>query len=131
MLRYAYLDSAEDPSVLLWGKQDDMRALAVLLRGIPSIPTKSTLAELGCHAQTGETVIVRPCDTGAGGMTKVEGRGGVFLWKIDQHHSNLFAEMADVLASSNQGHHYLECGSRDEITVKASCCEYPDDFLIA
>jgi hypothetical protein len=130
MLRFAYLDSSHDPTVLLWGDQDDMRALVSLLQGVPSLRTESLLAELGCHAQIGETVFVKFCETGAQGMRKVEGTEGTFRWELDRDHLILFAERVEVLASSQQGHKYLEIGTSDEITVKASCCEYPDNFLI-
>lgn len=130
MLRYAYLEFSEDPTVLLWGDQNDMHALAGLLRGVPSIRTESSLAKLGCHAQIGETVFVKFCESAARGMKRVEGKDGTFQWELDRDHSILFVELVEVLASSDQGHQYLECGSSDEITVKASCCEYPDHFLI-
>jgi hypothetical protein len=107
-----------------------MRFLADLLRSIPSAGTDSSLADLGCHGQTGETVFVNFCEVGAQGMKRVEGKGGTFLWELDRDHANLFAEMVEVLASSDHGHQYLECGTSDEIAVNVSCCEYPDGFLI-
>lgn len=130
MLRHAYLEASLGPWVLLWGDQCDMRALADLLRKFSPAGTNSSLADLGCHAQTGETVFVRYCETEARGLKRVAGKDGTFLWELDRDHAILFAEMVEVLASSGHGHQYLECGTSDEIAVNASCCEYPDDFLI-
>ena len=130
MLRYAYLEASLGPSVLLWGDQNDMRFLADLLRSIPSSGSDSSLTDFGCHAQTGETVLVKFGDAGARGMNRAEGRDSTFFWELDPAHAISFAEMVEALALSDHGHQYLECGSSDEIAVNASCCEYPDDFLI-
>ena len=130
MLRYGYLECSLEPWVLLWGDQNDMRILADLLRRMPSAGTNGSLAGLGCYAQTGETVFVNFCKTGARGMKRVEEKEGTFFWELDRDHAILFADMVEALASSDHCCQYLECGTSDEIAVIASCCEYPDDFLI-
>lgn len=130
MLRYGYLETSLEPWVLLWGDKNDMAFLADWFRRFPSNETSGSLANLGCHAQTGETVTVSFREAGARGMTKVKGRKRAFHWEIDRDHADLFAELVETLATSGRGHQYLEHGSSDEITVNVSCCEYPDDFLI-
>jgi hypothetical protein len=130
MLRYGYLETSAEPWVLLWGNQNDMLFLADLLRKIPTVGTGRALADLGCHAQTGETVLLKYCEIGAQGMRNVEGKENAFVWELDRDHVNLFVEMVEVLASSGHGHQYLEYELGAEITVRVSCNEYPDDFLI-
>jgi hypothetical protein len=129
VLRFTYVESSREPLVLIWGDRNDMRTLLYLLRKIPLIPPETTLAELGCHAQKGENVILKFCEINGKGMRKIKGTSGTFQWELDRGCTTLFTELVEVLTSSDNAHQYLDCGLGDQITVKVSCSEYPDNFL--
>lgn len=56
MLRFGFLNSDYEPTVLFWGSNADLRLLELVLRHFANSPESIVLAESGLHAQTGHIV---------------------------------------------------------------------------
>jgi hypothetical protein len=122
MLRSAYFqDFKGGPKILFWGDASSMRELAKLLNA-SSVGSGPLVLNSFVEAVDGKTITIRA-------VTKPSGMqisGNDFQWALDPETMTEFAELVDALAESTRpGHQYLTCGVDDEITVMASCGEYP------
>jgi hypothetical protein len=128
MLRFGHVDSDYDEGVLVWGSPADLRALELMLRSFANRPGEISLSEAGGIAQTGHRILVRESDDHRTGMMRSPDG---FVWHLTPTAAREFADkVAVLLGSSKGGHHYLD-GTNDEVTVKVSVHEYPDDFLLS
>ena len=124
-LRSAYFsDFKGGPKVLFWGDARAMNQLGNLLR-TSSIGTGPLALGSFIEAVDRRPIVVQTVSRAQGMRPNASG----FEWALDPETMTDFAEMIDVLAESNTpGHQYLECDKPGEITVLASCGEYPADL---
>jgi hypothetical protein len=125
MLRTAYFEDFKDgPKVLLWGNRRDMQSLANLLRA-SSVGTGPLGLDSISNAVDGKPIVIETMTPARG----LQPRGYGFEWSLNPETMNVFAELVDKLAESDQpGHQYLECGADGEVMVMVSRNEYPNDL---
>jgi len=129
MLRFGYLDSQFDPTALFWGDETDLRALAKSLGDFVENLKPLELSSQVLHAQTGHTLSLTPARSDSVGFVRSRGGNG-FEWRLTAELAQKFILIIEELASSDKAaHNYLDCGG-DELTVRVSLREYPDDFLL-
>lgn len=124
MLRCAHLyDLAPvgDQQVLLWGTAEDLLRLGDLLRASATSRTALVLGDDESPSRVFLTVSDAPR-----GMILNHGR---LIWDIAQSDAMTFAQLVEGVATSERAcHQYLDCEAEDDIEVKVSLGEYPDDF---
>ena len=133
MLRHIYLlDMAFGPEMLLWGDPADLRALAGWLARFAAAPSPTPLTQAGaCVAVDGRAILLLPSVERLG-LRAAPGAGHPFEWRLDaalaQHFAGLSLSLAD--AHPRSGHHYLDGGADQEITVRLSLNEYPPHLRV-
>lgn len=127
MLRHAYFkDFSSGPALLIWGGADDMRRLADAFWTAANEEETVVLGEVpGCLSADGMIVrletVRRPV-----GIWRDRSDPNLFHWEADPESWGQFADLVEPLCEGT-GHQYLECQD-DEVTVIASCGEYPPDL---
>ena len=129
MLRMGFLPSDFNPMVLMLGEAGDFRALAGVLRQFARAPVAIRLDTAPFCITGRDALLLAP----AAGCPGIERGPGELTWRVDPAHALHFAAQLDMLAdpATPAGSAMLECGSGDEIAVKASRGEFTDDFLRA
>jgi hypothetical protein len=130
MLRIGFLPSDFNPMLLMLGEQEDLRALAGVLRQFARDGGAVRLDELSFCAAHGTRVTLND-DAGPPGLHALPGAPGNWIWRLDAERAAAFAEQVDTLAAPSRkaGSELLECSLEEEIPVKVSRGEYTDDFL--
>jgi hypothetical protein len=129
MLRFGYLDSEFDPTALFWGDETDLRSLARSLGQFVENLKPQELTGQVLHAQTGHTLRLIPARSDSVGLVRSHGGNG-FEWRLTAELAQKFILIIEELASCDRAaHNYLDCDG-DELTVRISLREYPDDFLL-
>jgi hypothetical protein len=129
MLRFGFMASDHDPTVLFWGSNADLHVLELILRSFANAPRTLALADSGLHAQTGHAITLERARQHLVGM-RSSGDREAFNWYLDPETAVSFAEKIAVLVGSDRAcHQYLDTG-KDRFTVKVSLGEYPDRFLL-
>jgi hypothetical protein len=128
MLRIGFLPSDFNPMVLILGEAEDFLALAGVLRRFARKPEPIRLDTLPFTQPGGARLIL----TEAEQQSRVELVGGAPVWRLASGIALRFASQLDTLADPAMpaGSEMLECGTGEEIPVKASRGEYTDDFLL-
>jgi hypothetical protein len=120
MLRCAYLPS-RDPTVLLWGNEDNLRRLGALLSDRAASPA----VELISDEQSPDRVFLT-FDDAPHGM-KVE--GDMLVWQIAPSDGTRFAALIGaMILHTGPCHQYLDCANGSGVEVKVSLGEYPEGF---
>ena len=81
MLRYSFLANLAESQFLIWGNPSDVKNFANLMRDSHTSPATKSLVDLGCQAQTGETVLLVPINNQGRGMIPSDGSDNLFLWE--------------------------------------------------
>ncbi len=128
MLRFGFLPSDFNPMVLMLGEADDLRALAVVLRGFARAPAETPLGTLAFCAAVNRTRLVLLPATEALGLAPLQGDGHDFAWRLDPASAERCADSIDALIQPDRpsGSEVLEEGA---VALKVSRGEYTDDFL--
>jgi len=133
MLRIGFLPSDFNPMLLMLGEQEDLHAMAGVLRRFARNGEAVRLDELAFCA-AGHARVLLSSEAGPAGLHAVSSAAGEFVWRLDAAQAAAFAELVDGLAdpSRKAGSEMLECGieEAEEIPVKVSRGEYTDEFLI-
>lgn len=131
MLRIGFLPSDFNPMLLMLGEQEDVRALAGVLRQFAREGGAVRLDELGFCATRG-TRLTLSDDAGPLGLHPQPVAAGAFVWRLDAQCASAFASLVDDLAAPSRraGSELLQCTQEEEIPVKVSRGEYTDDFLL-
>jgi len=132
MLRHAFFgEFSSGPTYLMWGDAEDMTRLMEALAAASNGARAKSLNEIpDSMSVDGSAVMIEPVARDVGLWR--DGRdSNLFHWQVDEECWLMFADLVEPLtrcSPRHPGHQYLDCLGENEIIVKVSCGEYPDDM---
>ena len=129
MLRFDHLPSDFNPLFLFLGEDQDLAALAGLLRSFATSPRLLDVGEQLSGSRSRTTLRLVPVEDGDFGMRPDESG---FRWVLNSWQALKIAERIELLTRAYQksGSDIIELGVEGEIPVKVSLGEFTDDFLV-